>query len=464
VLENCESHEGGETGTGHFLSRRRFLGGAIAGTAGLGLAACSAAPSGVGARSSGPVLGAGARPYPTMAVGTDTIPQIEHIVVLMLENHSFDNILGMLGRGDGLKPGVGGRPTESNPYQGKRLHAFHMPTPCQVDARPSNDWNTGRLSYDNGTCQGFAMSASGPVSMGYYDATDLPFTYGLAKTFPINDRFFSSVMAQTYPNRRFFLSGTALGLISDTLPSELPPNGVIFQELSKYGVSWRNYFSSLPTLGVYLPLLTDPSIRSGLAKTDQFFSDARDGTLPGFCLVDPDFGTNSEENPQDVQYGDVFLAKVADALMASPAWGKTLFIWTYDEHGGYFDHVPPPAAITPDDIPPDITVPPDQPGGYDRYGFRVPMGIACPFAKRDYVSHVVSDHTSILKLVETKWNLPALTRRDANASNLLDMIDLEAAPAFLEPPKLPPAADPSLRSQCITTGAGVIPPPEALTA
>jgi phospholipase C len=145
-------------------------------------------------------------------------------------------------------------------------------------------------------------------------------------------------------------------------------------------------------------------------------------------------------------------------------WEKSMLIWTYDEHGGYFDHVPPPPAVTPDAVAPEITVPPDQPGRYDRYGFRVPMGMVSPYAKPDYVSHVVSDHTSILKLVETKWNLPALTRRDANASNLLDMIDLKAPPAFRHPPALPAAANPSLRAGCTVSGAGVIPPPSALSS
>jgi phospholipase C len=92
------------------------------------------------------------------------------------------------------------------------------------------------------------------------------------------------------------------------------------------------------------------------------------------------------------------------------------------------------------------------------------MGLVSPYAKADYVSHVVSDHTSILKLVETKWNLPALTRRDASASNLLDMIDLKAPPAFLDPPSLPSPVDPSLRAQCTVSGAGTIPPPSALSA
>jgi phospholipase C len=445
------------------MHRRGFLGGALVGAAALGLDACGAR-GGARAVVASPAGLPGSRPFPRMAVGTDMIPDIEHIVVLMLENHSFDNILGMLGRGDGFALDGNGNPTATNPYGGQTLRAFHMPTPCQLVNAPSNSWDAGHLAYDDGTCQGFANHAGGPVTMGYYDATDLPFTYGLAETFPINDRYFSSVMAQTFPNRRFLISGTALGIVEDSLPSALPRRGVIFQELSKHGITWRDYHASLPTLATYLPLAQEPSLRANLAGVDQFFVDARTGTLPAFCLLDPNFDTDSEENPQDIQYGEGFLAQVVNALMASPLWAKVLFIWTYDEHGGYFDHVPPPRAVPPDDVRPDITVPPDQPGGYDRYGFRVPMGLVSPYAKRDYVSHIVSDHTSILKLVETKWNLPALTRRDARASDLLDMIDLNAPPAFRDPPSLPKAADPALRAQCAVTGAGTIPPPSALTA
>ena len=107
--------------------------------------------------------------------------------------------------------------------------------------------------------------------------------------------------------------------------------------------------------------------------------------------------------------------------------------------------------------------PGDPPGGFDRYGFRVPSGVVSPFAKKDFVSHTIYDHTSILKTVEEKWNLPALTRRDANANSLFDMLDLHKKPAFKKPPRLPAAADPKPKAACLTTGAGVIPPPSAVT-
>jgi phospholipase C len=155
---------------------------------------------------------------------------------------------------------------------------------------------------------------------------------------------------------------------------------------------------------------------------------------------------------------------VITAVINGPPWEKTLLMWTYDEHGGYYDHVPPPAAVPPDTIPPDVPSGQSAYDGFGRYGFRVPFAIASPWARRQYVSHAVYDHTSILKLVETKWNLPALTYRDANALAPLDMLDLRRPP-FAEPPPLAqPLAvtDPSALA-CSVTGPGTIPPPGSVT-
>jgi phospholipase C len=142
----------------------------------------------------------------------------------------------------------------------------------------------------------------------------------------------------------------------------------------------------------------------------------------------------------------------------------------YDEHGGYYDHVPPPPAVAPDDIKPILKVHPDDhldglprqlPGDYSRYGFRVPAVVVSPFAKKNYVSSVVHDHTSILSLVEHKWNLPALSNRDAAADNLLDCLDLTGPPAFLTPPKLPAPRNPTGAPICTPGRPGPIPNPNS---
>jgi phospholipase C len=376
-------------------------------------------------------------PDPTIAEGTDTLPQIEHIVVVMMENHSYDDHFGMLKRADGFQLGSDGLPVDANPYNGKLLKAFHMPSSCQLESHPGQNWNASHMSFNNGRNDGF-VEASGPVAMGYWDGTDLPFYYGLGETFPVCDRFFCSTLAQTYPNRRFLIAGTAAGIIStstDSLLAPPPPNGTIFDRLDAHHISWLNYYNDLPSVAVIPEVATKHSNR--LVNASQFLTDAAAGKLPAFSIVDPNFSHQSEEDPQDIRLGERFAADIINAALHGKAWDKTVLIWTFDEHGGYYDHVPPPRAIKPDNIPPDIHVPPDQPGGYDRYGFRIPAVIVSPYARRDYVSHVTHDITSILQLVETKWNLPALTFRDANADNLLDSLDFNAEPALREPPKLP---------------------------
>ena len=148
-----------------------------------------------------------------------------------------------------------------------------------------------------------------------------------------------------------------------------------------------------------------------------------------------------------MSYGEYWAFKVVTALLESPAWARTLLLYTYDEHGGYYDHLPPLAAIAPDSIPPALG-PGDVPGGYNIYGPRVPAIVASPYAKKNAVTNVVYDHTSWLATIEAKWNLPFLTYRDANAKTLKGFLNLEGAPAFLAPPKL---AEPPAPVQTATT-------------
>ena len=148
-----------------------------------------------------------------------------------------------------------------------------------------------------------------------------------------------------------------------------------------------------------------------------------------------------EEAPQDLTYGENWAYFIVDAVLKSPAWERTLLIYTFDEHGGYYDHVPPPKAIAPDDIKPDLTKD-DVKGGYTVYGPRVPAIVASPYSKPNAVTNVVHDHTSVLATIEAKWNLPAMTYRDANAETVMDFLDLKRkafkhSPTIAKPARIP---------------------------
>jgi phospholipase C len=442
------------------LERRQVLTAGIAGIAVAGTGAWRFTSGPQERFTAGPegILPPGTRPYPNLPAGTDTIKQIEHIVVLMQENHSYDNRLGMLRRRgtNGYRLGRNGKPTAANPYaNGKIQHAFHMPNTCQTGT-VTQEWYASHKQYDNGKLDGF-VKTSGAEAMGYWQEEDQPFYYSLCSQFPISDTYFCCLLGQTYPNRRYLLAATSIGMVDDTLPKpgDYPANGTIMDTLDAHGITWKDYYSTLPTTILY-PKLYAENVGKRVVPIGDFFKDAAAGKLPDYCIVEPNYGTQSEEDPQDIAVGEAFSARVIDAVMQGPDWDRTVLLWTYDEHGGWYDHVPPPPAIAPDSIQPQNVT---SFGGFNRYGFRVPFAVISPWARKNYVSHVVRDHTSILKLVETKWNLPALTFRDANQVAPLDMLDL-SRPHFADPPRL---AKPLLDTgsgvlACQKTGAGPIPP------
>ena len=402
-------------------------------------------------------------PYPGKAAGTASMPEIQHIVVLMMENHSFDNLLGMVAHQVAGRRSVDGwrfrhgKPVDFNlDASGNKVVAQHATSPCQLDGEPSQSWNASHESYDNGLNGGF-VKASGPVAMRFWDKADIPFTYSLVEHFPIGERHFCSVLGQTFPNRCYLFAGTSSGTINDTIAPAPPPNGTIWDRLDAHNVDWGIYYEppSYPSFELVLGSDTPARQATRVHTFGQFLSDVAAGKLKQFTFLDPNYETTSEENPQDIDLGERYIAQVVNALMRAPTWKHTALFITYDEHGGYYDHVPPPAAIPPDSVPPTLTSG-DVPGAFDRYGFRVPLVVVSPWARAHYVSRAVEDHTSITAFVERKWNLPAMTFRDANASPMTNYFDFRK-PAFLKPPKL--AAAPKLGpglAKCHT--AGLTPP------
>src|SRR5437588_9257147 len=270
---------------------------------------------------------------------------------------------------------------------------------------------------------------------------------------------------------RFLLAGTAFGLISTTTSSltQNPPNGTIVDRLNAHKISWIDYFTDLPATGVIESIpQRNPS---HLRHIDQFSVDCAAGNLPAVSFVDSDIGVapvatgevpapfsgnagplsnqNQDEENGDLSLGENFVSGVVNAVLNSPLWPRILLVWLYDEHGGWYDHVPPPRAIPPDSIPPKLS-PGDYPGGYDIYGPRVPAVAVSGYARPHSVTNVVHDHTSVLATIQAKWNLPAMTYRDANAHTMADFLDTKVR--FPEPPALAaPSNLPASEQSCDTS-------------
>jgi len=409
-------------------------------------------------------------PFPDRPVGTvDEAMPWDHLVVVMMENHSFDNVLGALPRSgkpraDGLSFDASGTPTNSNPGRNGPVRAFPFSSTAQA-GHVSQTWNATHEQIDGGKMDGFVRSVNSEEPMGYYPPEVLPFAYSLALTFTVANCWFGSAPCQTYANRRFLMAGTAYGNVASSaasLSDPPPPNGTIFDRLDEQEISWREYATDVPQSAIIPSIIEKHGAHITTVK--DFYDDCAAGTLPSVSFVDPEVGVLSnvgkalanipllgklagrfkalggdEEPPQDMYYGEAWAHRVIEAVLQSPAWPRTLLIYTYDEHGGYFDHVPPPPAIEPDAIPPRLT-PTHVPGAYDIYGPRVPAVVVSPYSKPNGVTNVVHDHTSVLATIEHKWNLPALTYRDANAATVMDFLDPKRA-ALMSPPPVQGPSD-----------------------
>jgi phospholipase C len=486
------------------------------------------------------------------AFAQDDLARVQHIIIVMQENHSFDNYLGVLPYApggpyhpgpcdpedhacvDGLRCSSSGSGLAcinwNRDDDGSTVFSFHSANYCpgpdlrhdwpgaHQEANFSNPAQAAIASLNNGFVlvndgatplvpplvpDGIGQPDTGAESptdddtMGYYDQTDLPFYYGLAQTFAINDRYFSSVLGPTFPNRSYEMAATSFGhLTTAEIIPPLPPavpfpggykpiTGTIMDRLDQHDVSWTNYFADVPTTAIFRGFDT-----THLLPVTAFFGIAGSPTctLPAVSFVDPAFGSNAfgtnptliqfdEHPPSDIRKGQFFVSQIVNALRNSSCWQDSVLFITWDEHGGFYDHVRAPRArqgraLSPDGINPgqcaDLSNPPasQQPGGgaqcfvsqidafsicpgftptgpyplscasFDQLGFRVPFIAVSPFSRPHHVSHRVADHTSLLALIEKRFlsldendQRPHLTARDLYAATLEDMFDFDEAPS-----------------------------------
>ena len=385
-----------------------------------------------------------------------------------MENHSYDNKLGMLRRpdADGFRIGRDGLPRAENPYaNGDIQHAFRMPTTCQLSGAPSQTWLDSHTQFDNGRNDGFVVSGSGPVAMGYWEQADQPFYYSLAKVFPIADRYFCSLLGQTYPNRRYLISATSIGMVNDTLPAanRLPGQRDHLRPPRRR----RHHLEGLLLHAAHHRAVPGAVLKNAGTKVvpiADFFTDAAAGTLPGFCLVEPNYVTQSEEDPQNIAVGERSPPRSSTPSWPAPAGSAPCWCGPTTSTAGTTTTCrrrrpwrPTASPRTSPPASPPTTASPSTASGCPPRSSRRGHG-------RGYVSHQIFDHTSICALVEAKWNLAAMTYRDANANPMLDMVDLRR-PAFLNPPPLAQPlldTDPSALA-CNVSGPGTIPPPGSVS-
>jgi phospholipase C len=383
------------------------------------------------------------------------LAKIEHVVVLMMENRSFDHMLGYLslegGRADvdGLQAGM------ANDYGGRSYPIHHLERTAFVPAEdPDHSGEATSVQIAGGAMNGFVDSFAAKLQqrgvtghdpglvMGYYNAGDLPVYDHLAAEFCVCDRWFSSVPGATWPNRLYAIAGRADGTRDDKPSGEAPFYDLpaFVRHLDAHDVSWRWYSYDPGTLRCVdkhywlthwdrfayvdktklswktelkeLPLIDEAS--------SSFLEDAARGTLPAVSWVDPNFkdsnlyggDSNDDHPPSDVRDGQLLVLSIYHALASGPLWDKTLLVITYDEHGGFHDHVPPPPAED------------DDPAHFDQYGIRVPALVVSPWVARGAVSHTVFDHTSIIKTILLRFCGEAdLEKHDRHLPGLLAWLD-----------------------------------------
>ncbi|HET6817936.1 MAG TPA: alkaline phosphatase family protein [Mycobacteriales bacterium] len=399
------------------------------------LAASAAGAVGAAAGKAAAVL-----PSPTsVALPKPNASGIDHIVFVCMENRSFDHYLGWLPGADGKQAGL------SYPDDKGVLHPTHHLTEWQGCGfnDPDHSYEGGHLQLDGGRCDGFRKGANDDYALGYYTKDDLPLYSKLVGQATVFDHWFASILSSTYPNR-FYTHAAQTDRIDNTMRTSALPT--IWDRLTAAGVSANYYFNDLPFLALW-----GEKYVSLAHPYETFLAQAVSGTLPSFSYIDPFFlgedqgGSNDDHPHADIRRGQAFVSEILAAVVNGPAWPNTAVVITYDEWGGFFDHVRPPKLADDHRW---------RPGEYDhsQAGFRVPGFVLSPYARRGHIDSGTMDHTSVLKFVEWRFGLKPLTARDRNARNIATALDFSKKDTSVPPLPVVPDPGPHL---CGSPGVGM---------
>lgn len=379
---------------------------------------------------------------------------VKHFVTLLQENHTFDNYFGTF-------PGANGIPAGVCMPKDVRVTANGCVKPFPIGTRGSEDLPDSRNvfsgQYARGAMDGFVSALGGraaaaDLTMAHYDASNIAYYWQIAQQYVLFDNYFSSASAGSLWNHMYWMTGTP----GNPLAEKVPAGGfgvvpTIFDRLQAKGVSWKVYIQNYqpaqtfrvkgpePAQVVRAPVLAfarfidDPQLAAHIVPLDDYYTDLTKGTLPAVSYIVP--AGPSEHPPGSVQSGEAFVGQVVTGLKESTSWPSSAFMLSYDDWGGWYDHVAPPRV--------------DAFG----LGFRVPALLVSPYAKRGDVDHTRLEHTSILKFIEDNWGIAPLSTRDAHANDLLSAFD------FGQKPRPPELLSSEAQSLTVVTGrAGIIYP------
>ncbi len=410
---------------------------------------------------------------PTGAAAQESDPPtktpIKHFLFLMQENHSFDNYFGTYPGANGIPAGVCMPVDPTDPANSECIKPYRMGDNDVEMDDPDHSDQTSRLQYNEGRMDGFVYALNlrnqdGRLAMGYYDDRELPYHWNIADNFVLFDAFFSSAAGGSFVNHMYWVAA-APGIAEDEKEQQavLANTPTIFDRLEESGISWKVYVQNYePRLTyrtlhefpgnrasqvIWVPLLNfdrfidDPNLNGKIVDMSQYYVDLTNGTLPAVAYLVP--SGPSEHPPSSLRSGQRFIRSLVQALMQSRYWENSAFLYSYDDWGGWYDHVPPPQV--------------DEHG----YGFRVPALMVSAYARKGYIDHTLLDYTSAIKFIQENWGIEPLAERDAQANSFMDAFDFSQPPRQsaiipFERPTGEQKAEPRRSAIFITYGAALL--------